>query len=139
MTTNQNSIWVLTDRYGSQYGDHVFPTVSIISASQLNVALEELATQEPRLVMLESRDGFRVCLALGGPHAAMDVFGSEKGVTVSAITDAPQATEEMYFVGDWQPAPYSPHNLLAVSDVIAAAVELYQTRQLPQRVKWERW
>ena len=135
------STWVLTDRYGSQYADHVFSAVAIRSADHLRAVLAEFAGRDPRLLDLDSPDGFRVGLALGGPHGAVEVYGREGGheYTLVALADGPTTADAVCFVNEWQPYRVPPCNLLPAGEVIALAAELYETRRVPRRVRWERW
>lgn len=130
--------WVLTDWYGSYYGDHVYPKIAIHTPEQLRAELEAFARMEPRLLNLESADGFAVRLALGGALGVVH-FSSPRGLLSRiAVALPPTATEMMCFVGDWQPSHYLPRHLLPAEQVIEIALELYETQQPPAWVKWER-
>lgn len=133
-----NATWVLTDWYGSEYGDHEHPKIPIHSPEQLGAALEEFARKEPRLLNLDSSDGLCVGLAVGGPLGVVQLHRPGGQPSLVAVTDVLHTNEERCFVGDWQPSYYFPRHLLPVQDVIAVALELYRTQQPPAWVKWER-
>ena len=134
--TTEAVTWVLTDWYGSQYGDHEYPKIPIHSAEQLRAVLEAFSPKESRLLNLESSGGFCVGLALGGPLGVVQLHRPVQQSLI-AMTDEPHTNEEHCFVGDWEPSYYFPRHLLPVQYVIALAIEAFQTQQPPKWVKWE--
>jgi hypothetical protein len=138
MAETPGSEWVLTDWYGSPDGDHVYPKATIRSAEQLRQTLAEYSRQEPRLLNLEWDAQIHLGIALGGPFGAVEVF-LFKGQKKSCVALAPveRAKEAVTYVGDWQPSPFPPKHLLPAEEVIRIILSIYQSKELPEWVRWE--
>ena len=102
-TVTKNAAWVLTDWYGSQYGDHEYPKILIHSPEHLGEVLDEFARKEPRLLNLESSDGLCVGLAVGGSLGVVQLHRVEGQQSLIAATNVLHTNEERCFVGDCAP------------------------------------
>ena len=138
MVATECKEWVLTDWFGDPEGDPVYPKVVVQSAEQLRQILAEYAEQEPRLLNLDRAADIRLGIALGGPYGVVEVYSlGGKDKSLIALAPVETAKEDVIFVGDWQPSPFTPKYLLPAKDVIELVLCLYQQQRLPECVRWE--
>jgi len=137
MRAEKEALCILTDNFRPIPFRKGTEEIPIYSVQSLVDTLRELAGREPRVVILDRRNGPQLFVALAGKWGAVEAYlDPDRNRGWAATPAVPYISEDLWITSEGEPSLFKAAWAMPVDDVIQLAAYVTEHGELPNNVVW---